>query len=237
MTTVRVPKEGTCHVSALFSALNARSVPAVLLAVGLGVASVPRDGIDPEAIEAAAARPAPGCPPEMMGFRFPAPGDYPLQYLPWIRSREDLIAHFTRGEDPEVVRRYVEGPEEELIEYLGEVFLRAGHPAVSRGRQAAGSPGSLCRAPAAAAYRARRHHAGGTSSVAEMRPVTLAALRGRESPSLFRVLAPGAASAADTSIRHVFRMANPGRSRIRPARRGRRGDRGPGGRGWPRRIR
>ena len=26
------------------------------------------------------------------------------------------------------MRRYIEGPEEELIEYLGEVFARAGYP-------------------------------------------------------------------------------------------------------------
>jgi hypothetical protein len=45
-----------------FSALLSRSVPAVLLAVGLAVASIPPEGIDPAAIEAAAGRPAPGCP-------------------------------------------------------------------------------------------------------------------------------------------------------------------------------
>jgi hypothetical protein len=110
--------------SGLLSALNSGSVPAVLLAIALGLASVSRDGIDPEAIEGAARRPAPGCPPEMMGFRFPGPGDYPLPFRPWIKSREDLIAYSTRGEDPAVVRRHVEGPEEELIEYLGEVFNR-----------------------------------------------------------------------------------------------------------------
>ena len=104
-------------VSTLLSALNAKSVSAVLLAIGVGVACLPRDGIDPEAIEAAASRPAPGCSPQLMGFRFPGPDAYPLLYMPWIRSREDLIAHFTRGEDPDVVRRHVEGPEEELIEY------------------------------------------------------------------------------------------------------------------------
>jgi hypothetical protein len=114
--------------SALLAALNSKSVSAVLLAVGLAVAYVPRDGIDPEAIEAAARRPAPGCPPEMMGFRFPNPGDYPLPFRPWIKSREDLIAYSTRGEDPAVVRRHVEGPEDELIEYLGEVSLRAQYP-------------------------------------------------------------------------------------------------------------
>jgi hypothetical protein len=63
-----------------------------------------------------------------MDFRFPAPGDYPLEFMPWIRSREEFIAHFTQGEDPEVVRRYSAGPEEELIEYLGEVFSRRGYP-------------------------------------------------------------------------------------------------------------
>jgi hypothetical protein len=112
----------------LLAALNGKSVPAVLLAVGLAVASVPRDGIDPEAIEAAARRPSPGCPPELMGFRFPAPGDYPLVGKPGIRSRQELIAYSTRGEDPELVRRYVAGPEEELIGYLGEVFNRPGRP-------------------------------------------------------------------------------------------------------------
>jgi hypothetical protein len=114
--------------SALLAALKSGSVPAVLLAIALGLAHVSRDGIDPEAIEAAARRPAPGCPPEMMGFRFPGPDAYPLPANPWIKSRDDLIAHFTRGEDPDVVRRYREGPEEELIEYLGEVFNRPGRP-------------------------------------------------------------------------------------------------------------
>ena len=34
---------------------------------------------------------------------------------PSIRSREDLIAFYTHGEDPAMVPRYSEGPEEELI--------------------------------------------------------------------------------------------------------------------------
>ena len=46
-------------ISALLSALNSRSVSAVLLAVAVGVAYVPRDRIDPEAIEAAAGMPLP----------------------------------------------------------------------------------------------------------------------------------------------------------------------------------
>jgi hypothetical protein len=114
--------------SALCSALKSWVVSALLLTIGVGVVGLTRGGIDPEAIEAAAARPAPGCPPELMDFRFPAPGDYPLEFMPWIRSREEFIAHFTQGEDPEVVRRYSAGPEEELIEYLGEVFSRRGYP-------------------------------------------------------------------------------------------------------------
>jgi hypothetical protein len=74
-----------------------------------------------------------------MDFRFPAPGDYPLEYMPWIESREEFIAYLTRGEDPAVVRRYSEGPEEELIDYLGEVFLRAGPPGSRAiGREAGG---------------------------------------------------------------------------------------------------
>ena len=48
--------------------------------------------------------------------------------MPWIESREDFVAYFTQGEDPDVVRRYSEGPEEELIEYLGEVFLAVRTP-------------------------------------------------------------------------------------------------------------
>jgi hypothetical protein len=99
------------------------------VAVALAVAGLARGGIDPEAIEAAAARPAPGCPPEFMGFRIPGPDQYPHAYMPWIKSRDDFIAHLTRGEDPEVVRRYSEGPEDELIEQLGEVYARAGHSA------------------------------------------------------------------------------------------------------------
>jgi hypothetical protein len=114
--------------SALLAALNSKSVSAVLLAVGLAGASVPRDGIDPEAIEAAAERPFPRIPGEVRGFHFPGPDGYPLEGKPWIKSREDHIAFFTRGEDPVVVRRYREGPEEELIEYLGEVFNRPGRP-------------------------------------------------------------------------------------------------------------
>ena len=43
----------------LFTALLSRSVSVVLMAVGLAVAYLPRAGIDPEAIEAAAARPNP----------------------------------------------------------------------------------------------------------------------------------------------------------------------------------
>jgi hypothetical protein len=110
---------------ALLSALKSAGVPAVLLAVGAAVACVPREGLDPEAIEAAACRPDPRCPPETREFRIPAPDQYPHPYKPWIKSREDFIAHLTPGEDPEVVRRYSEGPEEELIEYLGEVYARA----------------------------------------------------------------------------------------------------------------
>ncbi len=114
--------------SALLSALNAWSVFAVLLAVGVGVACLPRDGTDLEAIEAAARRPSPLCPPESREFRLPGPADYPLVDKPWISSREEFIAYLTRGEDPDVVRRHVEGPEEELIDYLGEVFNRPGRP-------------------------------------------------------------------------------------------------------------
>jgi hypothetical protein len=66
-------------IPALLSALSYRSVPAVLLAVGVGVTYVPRDGIDPEAIEAAARQPSPLCSPEAMGFRLPDPDDYPLE--------------------------------------------------------------------------------------------------------------------------------------------------------------
>ena len=110
------------------NALKSVCVAAVLVAAGLGVAHVSRHGIDPEAIAAAADRPLRWRPGETRGFRFPAPDAYPITGRPWIRSREDLIAHFTRGEDPDVVRRYVEGPEDELIEYLGAVFLRRGEP-------------------------------------------------------------------------------------------------------------
>jgi hypothetical protein len=117
--------------SILLSALKACGVPTLLLAVGLAVASVPRDGIDHEALQAAAARPNPGYHPEARGYRFPDPGDYARLGMPWIKSREDFIAHLTRGEDPEVVRRYAEGPEEELIEYLGEVSARRGSPYLS----------------------------------------------------------------------------------------------------------
>jgi hypothetical protein len=117
-------------IPALVSALKFRSVPAVLLAVGGAVAYMPRDGIDPEAIEAAAAHPFPSPRGATYGYRFPAPEDYPLEFMPWIRSREEFIAFYTRGEDPAVVRRYSEGPEEELIDYLGEVFLRRGMPPV-----------------------------------------------------------------------------------------------------------
>ena len=115
-------------ISALFSALSTRSVSAVLLAVGVGVAFVSRGPIDLEAIEAAARQPAPQSPVELSGFRFPAPDEYPLLGKPWIKSRGDLIAYYTRGEDPDLVQRYSEGPEEELIDYLGEVFARAGYP-------------------------------------------------------------------------------------------------------------
>jgi hypothetical protein len=118
-------------IAALLSALNSRSVSAVLLAVGVGVAYFPRPrgGSDLEAIEAAALQPSPLCPPATMGFRFPAPDAYPLETMPWIESRADFVAYFTRGEDPELVRLYSEGPEQELIDYLGEVFRRSGHPA------------------------------------------------------------------------------------------------------------
>jgi hypothetical protein len=110
--------------SALCSALDSWSVPALLLAIGVGVASVPRDRIDPEAFWEAARRPVPGCPADSRGFRLPAPDAYPLEHMPWIRSRQDLIAHYTRGEAPDVVRRYSAGPEEELVEYLSEAFPR-----------------------------------------------------------------------------------------------------------------
>jgi hypothetical protein len=111
--------------SALCSALKSAGVPALLVAVGLVVASIPRegDGIDPAA-EAASGRPSSLCPPETRGFRLPPPDAYPLEHMPWIRSREDLIAHYTRGEAPDVVRRYSAGPEEELVEYLSEAFPR-----------------------------------------------------------------------------------------------------------------
>jgi hypothetical protein len=118
--------------SALCSALKSAGVPALLVAVGLVVASIPRegDGIDPAA-EAASGRPSSLCPPETRGFRLPPPEAYPLEHMPWIESREDLIAYYTRGEDPAAVRRYVEGPEEELIEYLGEGAARPGRPSPS----------------------------------------------------------------------------------------------------------
>lgn len=114
-------------ITVLFSALNAKSVSAVLLAVGVGVAYTHRVWVDHEAIEDAARQPA-RQGREARGFRFPAPDAYPFADMPWIKSREDLIAHYTRGEDPGLVRRYIEGPEEELIEYLGEVFARSGYP-------------------------------------------------------------------------------------------------------------
>jgi hypothetical protein len=107
----------------MWSALNGMSVPAALLAVCVGMFYTSSVATDAEAIEAAAREPFPR-KPETRGYRFPDPDDYPLKFLPWIESREDLIAHFTRGEDPEVVRRYSEGPEGELIEYLGEAFIR-----------------------------------------------------------------------------------------------------------------
>jgi hypothetical protein len=112
----------------LSSALEACGVPAVLLAVGVGLAALPAARVDPEAIETAAARPLALPRGGSYGFRFSAPDAYPLEYRPWIRSRADLIAYFTRGEDPALVRRYCEGPEEELIAYLGEVFNRPGTP-------------------------------------------------------------------------------------------------------------
>jgi hypothetical protein len=121
---------------ALLSALLSRSVPTVLLAVGLAVAYVPREGTDHEAIEAAAHQPDPRHA-EGRAFRLPGPADFPHQYMPWIESREQFIAHLTRGEDPTVVCRHVEGPEEELIEYLAEVFARAGQAATGLvGREA-----------------------------------------------------------------------------------------------------
>ena len=46
-------------ISALFSALNTKSISAILLVVGVGVTCFPRDGIDPEAVLAAADRPLP----------------------------------------------------------------------------------------------------------------------------------------------------------------------------------
>src|SRR4051794_27073707 len=121
---------------ALLSALKSWTVPAALLAVGLAVAGLAPGGIEPQAIQAApaarlavgaaaaglagggiapgaigaaAAGPAPGCPAAMMGFRFPAPDQYPHQDMPWIGSREEFIAYLARGEDPAVVRRYVAG--------------------------------------------------------------------------------------------------------------------------------
>ncbi len=63
-----------------------------------------------------------------LGFHFPASDAYPLPGKPWVKSRADLIAHYTQGEDPALVCRYSEGPEEELIESLGEVFNRPGRP-------------------------------------------------------------------------------------------------------------
>lgn len=91
------------------------------------MAYIPRDRIDPEATGAEALRPSPGHP-EARNFRLPAPGTcaYSFPGRPWIKSREDLIADITRGEDPDVVRCYCEGPVEELIEYLGEVSARSG---------------------------------------------------------------------------------------------------------------
>ena len=112
-------------ISAIARARDALNVAAVLLALGVGVASLHRDRIDPEAIDAAALQPCPGHR-EARGYRLPDPGDYPLAGRPWIRSRADLIAYFTRGEDPAVVRRYSEGPDEELIAYHAEVSARSG---------------------------------------------------------------------------------------------------------------
>jgi hypothetical protein len=134
--------------SALCSALKSAGVPALLVAVGLVVASLPPggDGIDPEAIEAASGRPSSLCPPETRGFRLPPPDAYPLEHMPWIESREDFVAYYTRGEDPEVVRRYVAGPEEELIGYLGEVFRRSGYPGL-RGLPPVATPPDLALGP------------------------------------------------------------------------------------------
>ncbi len=112
----------------MISVHNSRSVIAVLVAIGVVVVYVSRGWVDSEAIEAAARQPDHRIPVETRGFRFPAPDAYPLPISPQIKSREDLIAYYTRGEDPDLVRRYSEGPEEELIAYLGEVFARAGYP-------------------------------------------------------------------------------------------------------------
>ena len=125
----------------LLSALKAGGVPALL------AGRRPRRGLRPPRRDRPRGdpgrrrRPIPGFHPETRGYRFPDPDAYPLQDMPWIQSREDFIAFFTRGEDPAVVRRHVAGPEDELIEYLGEVFLRRGHPATRHlGREAGGPP-------------------------------------------------------------------------------------------------
>src|SRR3954470_8765496 len=110
--------------TALFSALKARSISAVLLFVGVGVVYDSSGPIDPEASEAEARRPAP-LNAEFRGFRWPAPDAYPLEGKPWIRGRADLIGYYKRGEEPDMVRRNIEGPEEELVEYLRDVFKRS----------------------------------------------------------------------------------------------------------------
>ena len=106
-------------VSALISALKASASPPSCWRSASPSPTSPAVGSTPRRSRPPRADPSPGFPPELMGFRFPDPDAYPLQDMPWIKSREDLIAHYTRGEDPEVVRRYVEGPEDELIAYLG----------------------------------------------------------------------------------------------------------------------
>ena len=65
-------------ISALFSALNARSVSAVLLAVGVVVAYVSRGWDRPRGDRGRGPPARPRIPVETRGFRFPAPDAYPL---------------------------------------------------------------------------------------------------------------------------------------------------------------
>ena len=86
-------------ISALFSALSARSVSAVLLAVGVGVAYVSRGPIDLEAIELLQARqPAPQSQVELSGFRFPpSRTSIPSRANPGS-SRVGILSRSTPGE-------------------------------------------------------------------------------------------------------------------------------------------